>query len=322
MARYSLPLILSGLVMTAAFGPAAEPQPVKVIAQGAWDLPTHGAAAPARERQQLVIKSEKDLAKAAGAHGLAAVRRSLKVDAIDFDKQMLLVVSDGTLPMVGVSGGGPPSVPNRVEVARVATDEGGKTMFVSWRLAPKEAKDLITLPLEVVLVPRFEGEVKFERVAARTAAPGEEKGEGKPVQVAARAFWPDGWKAEEPARQWTIRSRNELIDQRLRAPEEVLERMRQEQAARYAKALKVDAIDFDKQMIIGVSAGVQPTHGYQVAVVRVEKDAEGKRLTVHWRLQAPKEEKPEAGLSHPAAVALVEKFAGTVTFVEEPRPGK
>jgi hypothetical protein len=38
--------------------------------------------------------------------------------------------------------------------------------------------------------------------------------------------------------------------------------MRKENAARYTKALKVDAIDFGKQMILGVSGGVQPSGGY------------------------------------------------------------
>ena len=113
------------------------------------------------------------------------------------------------------------------------------------------------------------------------------KARGKEVKVLARAFWPDGWRAEKPARQWVVRRYEDLIDPRLKAPEEVLERMRREAAGRYAKALKVDAIDFTKDMIVGVSGGVRPTGGYHVEVTKVEADAAGKRLTVHWRLSAP-----------------------------------
>lgn len=324
MQRSLLPLTLAALALTQVIGSTAEPQAVKIFAQGDWPLPVHTATAPARERQQSVLRSEKELARLAGPHGLAAVRRSLKVEAIDFDKHMLLAVSDGTLPMVGVSGGGPPSVPNRIEIAHVVVEDGGKTLHVSWRLSPRVKDELITLPLEVVLLDHFDGEVKFDRLPVRTEAPARDgkPAFGKALKVLARAFWPDGWKAEEPARQWTLRSRDELIDPRLRAPEQVLERMRQEQAARYAKALKVGAIDFDKQMIVGVSAGVQPGPGYRVEIVRVEKDAKDNRLTVRWRLHSPKEKKPEGGLTHPAAVALVEQSAGTVTFAEEPGPGK
>ncbi len=322
--RYdSTPLALAGLALIWAMAPAAEPEPVAILAQGAWQLPTHAASAPARERRQLALRSEQELAKVAGPQALAAVRRSLSVGAIDFEKQMLLVVSDGTLPMVGVSGGGPPSVPHRIEIARVTVAEGGKALLVSWRLAPREGKEIITHPLEVVLVGRFAGEVKFERLPTRTdaAAPDKKPAGGKAVKVLARAFWPDGWKAELPARHWVVRSRGELIDPRLRAPEEVLERMRRENEARYAKALKVATIDWGKQMLVGVSAGTQPSDGFRVEIVRVEKEGKENRLTVRWKLHAPKKE-GEGRPTHPAAVALVEQFAGSVRFVEEPRRGK
>jgi hypothetical protein len=311
-------LWLAAAALAASAGlPRADERPaaVPVLAQGAWELPVHGAGGQPRERRTWAIRSEQELAKAAGANARAAVRRSLKVEAIDFRKQMILAVADGTLPMVGVSGGGPPSVPNRVEVARVAVVEDGKALLVGWRLAPRDPKDdIITHPLEVVLVERFDGEVRFERLPARAdgAAPGKE------VKPLARAFWPDGWRPEEPARQWVVRSRDELIDQRLKAPENVLERMRAEAAARYAKALKVAAVDFDKQMVVGVSAGVQPGPGYRVEVVGVEKGEKGEGLTVRWRLHAPAEA-AEGAPTHPAAVALFGRTAGKVVFREEPR---
>lgn len=322
MQSYTNSFVLAGILMTAPSGFSADVEKVKILAQGDWQLPVHTAGAQGRERQQLVISSEKELAKIAGPHALAAVRHSLKVDAIDFEKQMLLAVSDGTLPTVGVSGGGPPSVPYRIEIVRVLVIDEGKTMLVFWRHAQRDEKEgVITHPLAIVMVDRFPGNVKFERLPTRVGMPviDEKLGVGKEIKILARAFWPDGWRVEMPAQEWIIRSRDELIDPRLKAPEHILERMRQENADRYAKALKVETIDFEKQMIIGVSAGVQSGPGVRVELVRVDKDAKTNRLTVHWKLTDPKQVKADNALAHPAAVALVEQFPGKVTFVEEGR---
>jgi hypothetical protein len=91
--------------------------------------------------------------------------------------------------------------------------------------------------------------------------------------------------------------------------------MRKQNAAKYAKALQVKDIDFQKQMIIGVSAGVQPTTGYRLEVTQVEKNAPGQGLTVRWTLHAPAPGQPLAQeRTHPAAVILVEQFPGKVQF--------
>lgn len=124
--------------------------------------------------------------------------------------------------------------------------------------------------------------------------------------------------ARGPRKEWFVRGEDELVDPRLRAPEPVLEKMRAEAKARYAKALKVDGIDFTKQMVVGVSGGVQPAGG-RVEITRAETDAAGKALTVYWRLHPAAKDKPAARIEHPAEVVLLDRFAGDIRFKEEPK---
>jgi len=109
-----------------------------------------------------------------------------------------------------------------------------------------------------------------------------------------------------------------LIDPRLHAPEPVLEKMRADAKARYAKALKVDGIDFTKQMVVGVSGGVQPASG-RVEITRAETDAGGKRLTVYWKPHPAGKDERATGIAHPAEVVLLDRFAGDIRFQEEPK---
>jgi hypothetical protein len=307
-----VPLLAVLLSSPVAAQPSTAGKAVPILARGPWPhLPVDQGHPPAGISQQRAIRSERELTEVAGAHALPAVTRALGVKGIDFQKQMLLAVTGPRQPLVGVSGGGPPSAPARVEVARVARDAGGQVMTVSWRLVPRGA-EILTAPLAAVLVDRFDGRVEFARLPD-----GKEKAAaGKGVKIHARAFWPDGWKGESPPRQWVVRSYAELIDPRLDAPEPVLERMRQESLARYLKALKVKAIDFNKQMLVGASGGTQPA-GARVEITRVAHG--GGRLTVHWKLHPPKAGAAPAELTHPAEVVLVERFAGDIQF-DPPAP--
>ena len=319
-------LLVLGLLACVALSPnagsAADVKDLKIQARGAWPhMTVYSPAGSPRELKQWVFREEKELAEVAGPHGVPTVAAALKVDGVDFKKQMLLAVFDGTQPLVGVSGGGAPSAPNRIEIRRVEVSDDGNTMTVRWRTAPRDPKDeIITAPLQAVLIDRFDGVVQFER----DPVPSKDKSDpaqGKEIKATARASWPDGWKAEEPARQWFVRHYADLIDPRLEAPENVLERMRQAASDRYVKALKADAIHWDKQMVVGVSAGVQPNGGYKVEVTRVETDADGKRMTVYWTLRPPaKGEKFAPEPAHPAEVVLVEQFPGEVQFKEESAP--
>jgi len=66
--------------------------------------------------------------------------------------------------------------------------------------------------------------------------------------------------------------------------------MRMEAAKRYAKALGVADIDFTRQMVVGVSAGVQPA-GARVECA-IERDAAGKEHHGPLRLRAPAAGRP------------------------------
>lgn len=292
------------------------PREVKILARGAWThLPTHaqGGIGTDREHHLWTIRSEAELAKLAGNSALITVPKAFKTEAIDFKKHMLVVIEDGTQPMVGISGGGPPSALYAVQVFRIDREES--KMTVHWRLVPRgKDQPVLTRPLEAVLVEKFDGEVKFNKLPSADKPGKEPAVAGKEVAVVARAFWPEGWKPEAPRQEWFVRDYSSLIDPRLRAPEPVLERMRAEAAARYAKALGVKAIDFTQQMIVGVSAGVQPA-GAKVEITKVEADAKG-NLTVTWKL-LPAKPGDKGEIAHPAEVILIDRTAGTVKFKQD-----
>ena len=139
--RLAMLLACSSLLpgLASAKRPAAgRGEEVKVVARGDWPhVPVYAPAAPARKQQQWAFRDEKQFTEVAGPHAARTVARALKVEAIDWKKQMVLAAADGTQPLVGVSGGGPPSAPNRIEISQVEVDEGGKAMTV--RLAPRAA---------------------------------------------------------------------------------------------------------------------------------------------------------------------------------------
>jgi len=303
-----------GLALAACMGPSPSPggEAVEILARGPWPHITATSPAPLpREVRTWVFRDKESLRRVAGTHGEAAVARALGVASVDFAKRMIVAVGDGTQPLVGVSGGGSPSAPLRVEITGVGPAEEG-SLVVHWRRA-RRGEEILTAPLALALLDRTDGDVTFARTPDDAAPPPED---GR-VKVLARALLPDGWSAESESRGWVERDYALLIDPRLNAPEPVLERMRQQAAARYARALKVEAIDFDRRMVIGVSGGVQGSGGYRVEVTRAEADGPGKVLTVSWTLHAPKGP-ATAALTHPAEVILIDRFDGEVRFVREP----
>ncbi len=298
-----------------------EGRAVKILGRGPWPhLPTHASAGIGTDRAAITraIRTPDELAKAAGSGAGITAAKSFKLSSIDFDKVMILAVEDGTQPMVGVSGGSPPSAPYTVSIVRIDRDEEKKVLTVRWRRLPRDEDHVLTRPLEAVLVARSDFEVKFDRLPDPPAKPQDPPAGGKAVVPVGRAFWPDGWPPEAPRKEWFVRSEEELIDPRLRAPEPVLERMRMEAKARYAKAMKVDDIDFAKRMVVGVSGGVQAA-GSHIEITRAEIDAAGKTLTVYWKLRPAAKDKPVAGIAHPAEVALLDRFTGDIRFKEEPK---
>ena len=84
--------------------------------------------------------------------------------------------------------------------------------------------------------------------------------------------------------------------------------------AELAKTLNVDAIDWNKQMVLAVRG----TAGTKLDRIQVNSlKAEGKTLTVTWKA---KQRPPHAGPGFPVALILVDRFDGDVKFVEGGRP--
>ena len=152
-----------------AAGGLGDGRDVKILAHGAWThLPTHSSAGIGTDREHhlWVIRNDDELARRAGSTGRITVPPALGVKAIDFKKQMLIAIEDGTQPLVGVSGGGPPSALYAVGVYRIDRDDAAKTMIVYYRLVPRgKDQGVLTRPLEAVLIEKFEGKVVFHKLA-------------------------------------------------------------------------------------------------------------------------------------------------------------
>src|SRR4051812_23125859 len=126
MNRATWALLALAAAGAGALGADDPPREVKILARGAWPhLPTHTSAGIGTDREHHLwaIRSEAELAKRVGNAGALTVPKALKVEAIDFKKHMLVVIEDGTQPMVGISGGGPPSALYAVQVFRIDREE-------------------------------------------------------------------------------------------------------------------------------------------------------------------------------------------------------
>ena len=85
-----------------------------------------------------------------------------------------------------------------------------------------------------------------------------------------------------------------------------------------AKQLKVKKIDWDKQMVIVVFGGKQPTGGYSVELKSLE--AKDKKLIVHWKLKSPgPDDIVTQAITYPELVLLVDRFDGQVAFDTAPK---
>lgn len=133
---------------------------VKVFARTSRWLPARRTVQP----QMFVIRDAATLAQVSGMAGSgaeAAAEKSLcqlleikpgttGVTNIDWKRQMVLVISGGIQP----SGGA------KVEVTRLTLQEKG--LDVTWKLVG-QAGGVGLPPTETLLVPRFEGEIRFFR---------------------------------------------------------------------------------------------------------------------------------------------------------------
>jgi hypothetical protein len=93
----------------------------------------------------------------------------------------------------------------------------------------------------------------------------------------------------------------------------------QEATADLAKRLKVETIDWKKQMVISISGGVQRTGGYSVQANKLT--VKDNVLTVHWKLNSPKPgDFVTQVVTRPGLTVLTEGFEGEVRF--DPAPPK
>jgi hypothetical protein len=132
---------------------------LKILARGVWPV-------LADKPSQLVIRSGEELALALGVaakeareerlqkEATADVTHLLKVRAIDWERQMLVVVAAGAKPTGGY----------RVEITSLRVKE--KTLTVAWKLHRPAADAVVTRnvthPSQMVLVERFAGTIQFD----------------------------------------------------------------------------------------------------------------------------------------------------------------
>lgn len=110
-----------------------------------------------------------------------------------------------------------------------------------------------------------------------------------------------------------IRSAEELVATSTQAGAAKDAAIQKQIEAEVAKLLSVDAIDWNKQMVLGVRG----KSGTKLDRVQIESiKAEGKVLTVAWKL---KQRPPHAGPGTPVSLILVDRFDDEVKFVEAGR---
>ena len=105
-----------------------------------------------------------------------------------------------------------------------------------------------------------------------------------------------------------IRNAEELVASSSKAKSAKDPVVQKEVEAELAKLLKVDAIDWSKQMVLAVR-GEPGTKADRVHFDSLK--VEGKILTVAWKV---KQRPPHAGPGTPIALILVERFDGEVKF--------
>lgn len=157
---FALALALLFQTVSAAAPPAkAGSDVLAILARGSWPYAKADPDGP-RAARGWIIRTENEFLEAAGLLPaavapkalLAALAKKLKIEAIDFSQHTLIVISGG----VKNSGG------HRVEIVRV--EKGGKGGVVHWLAEPPRgfATQAFTHPSEVVVIPKLDGDIRFE----------------------------------------------------------------------------------------------------------------------------------------------------------------
>ena len=132
----------------------------------------------------------------------------------------------------------------------------------------------------------------------------------KELKIQARGFWRAPARPGTAAQQLVLRSGDDAAQAYRLKPGGASPA----QATRMlAQALKVKTIDWDKQMVVVVTAGAKPTGGYSVEVLGL--GVKDDTLTVRWKLNSPgKDSIVTQAFTHPGQAVLAERFAGKVVF--------
>jgi len=140
----------------------------------------------------------------------------------------------------------------------------------------------------------------------------DDKTKEKELKIQARGFWRAPARPGAAAQQLVLRNAVQAAKAMGLAPDG----RSQTQATRtLAEALKVPTIDWEKQMVIVVTAGAKPTGGYSVEVLGVT--AQDKTLTVRWKLNSPgRDSIVTQAFTHPAQAVLVDTAEGEPKFVQ------
>ncbi len=136
----------------------------------------------------------------------------------------------------------------------------------------------------------------------------EDKTKDRELKVLGRGIWRASARPGGVAQQLVIRDAVEAA----KASGLPADGKGQEMAsANLAKALKVEKIDWDKQMVVVATAGAKRTGGYRVEVQSITVKDGG--IVVKWKLHEPTGFVTQA-FTHPAEAVLVEKAEGKATF--------
>jgi hypothetical protein len=210
----------------------------------------------------------------------AELIKLLKVEAIDWSKQMVLAIFGHGFESLKVE------------------DKILTATFVAHYERP--ARAILPIPKVLILTERFEGEVKFvpktELKIIASAYDSPRASNIGPVQL-------------EENGSVVIRSLQQLVASSSKANAANDPTVQKEMEAELVKLLRVDAIDWNKHMVLAVRG--QPgtkADRVQFDSLKIERNF----LTVAWKV---KPRPPHAGPGTPIALILTERFDGEVKFV-------
>jgi hypothetical protein len=131
----------------------------------------------------------------------------------------------------------------------------------------------------------------------------------KDLKPGAKVVMAQGPLAYKPQRYLVIRSAEELVANSSKSLKSKDREVQQEMTAALAKLFKVDAIEWDKQMVVGIMTGGGRGDAGNLAFVSFLR--QGKSLNVHYTGPAF----PDHNCASNSGLALIPRFDGEVKFV-------